>query len=139
MNQNILRVFALYLLICGASAVFFPTSWLWVAGLSTSLSPELTLVFGVLGAYLLSLSIGAWIASRDIANSRGLLVMLLSSQILDFFSTLKAVFDGALPRVSGTLFLVTTVVWSTLLAVALRISRDGSSNRRLVEADLTTQ
>lgn len=133
MNQNILRVFALYLLVCGASALFLPTSWLWVAGLQRTLSPELTLVFGVLGAYLLSLSIGAWIASRDIVKNRGLVLMLLSSQILDFFSTLKAVFDGALPRAPGTLFLVTTVIWSTLLAVAMRVRAEGSSKQPLVK------
>ncbi|MFN4895835.1 MAG: hypothetical protein ACK5GN_00985 [Pseudomonadota bacterium] len=126
--SSLLAVFAAYLFVCGASAILFPTSWLWSAGLPTSLSPELSLVFGVLGAYLLSLAVAAWIASRNPVINQSIVKILLISQVLDFFTTLQAVYSGGLPRLPGTLFLVVTVVWSTLLGRILYETR-GASNR----------
>lgn len=114
-TSSVLMAFTFYLGVCGVSALFFPVSWLWVAGLSTTVSPESALVFGVLGAYLLSLAVGAWLAARNVRAHRGIVWVLLISQILDFLTTVSAVFDGALPRLQGTGFLVVTVVWGTLL------------------------
>lgn len=120
--RKVLTAFAAYLFICGGSAIFFPASWLWTAGLHTAVSPELGLVFGVLGSYLLSLSIGAWVASRSPVKHQGIIAVLLASQICDFFATLLAVYNGSLPRLSGTGFLVVTVIWSTVLGLAWRAS-----------------
>jgi len=96
--------------------------WLWAAGLTTGITPELTLVFGVLGVYLSALGIGSWIASRAPFENRGLIKTLIASQVLDFMFTLKGVFAGALPKLQGTGFLVIIVVFSTLLGVAHRIA-----------------
>lgn len=122
-SRSALIAFAVYLVVCGVSAICFPVTWLWSAGLSTSVSPELRLVFGVLGAYLLALAAGSWIASRHPSEHQGIILVLLVSQVLDFLLTLKAVFDGVLPRFPGTAFLVGTVVWSTLLSIAWRQTR----------------
>jgi hypothetical protein len=116
--RTVMIAFAAYLFVCSISAIFFPVSWLWTAGLNTLISPELGLVFSVLGSYLLSLSIGAWIASRSPAKHRGIIAVLLASQICDFFATLLAVYSGSLPRLPGTGFLVLTVIWSTVLGLA---------------------
>ena len=121
--RSILTIFSGYLLICGLSAVFLPKSWLWAAGLPTNVTPELSLVFGVLGVYLTSLAIGSWIASRAPGDNRGVIMTLIASQVLDFLFTLKGVFSGALPRLQGTGFLVTIVIFSTLLCVSLRQSK----------------
>jgi hypothetical protein len=120
-HSGILKALAVYLLICGVSAIFIPSTWLWAAGLNATVSGELALVFSVLGAYLLSLSVGSLIASHNTRQNRGLVIVLLISQILDFLSTLGAVYNGSLPRISGTLFLVITVIWSTLLGLVLRL------------------
>lgn len=109
-----------YLLLCGLSAIVFPVSWLWVARLTTSLSPELELVFSVLGAYLLALSVGAWQASRAPRDHRGTIVVLLASQIFDFLCTSQAVYAGLLGIVPGILFITTTVVWSVILFLCWR-------------------
>jgi hypothetical protein len=119
-SRKILTAFAVYLLVCGGSAIFIPSTWLWAAGLASTVTSELALVFGVLGAYLLALATGSWIASLNAPQNRGLIIVLLVSQILDFLSTLLAVYNGSLPRIPGTLFLVVTVVWSTLLSLVLR-------------------
>jgi len=118
--KSILSAFAVYLLACGLSAIAYPKVWLWTAGLPTVVSSELGLVFGVLGVYLISLSIGAFIASRNPSLHRGVILILLLSQILDFLCTLNAVYAGSLPRLQGTVFLVATVVWSTVLSIAWR-------------------
>jgi hypothetical protein len=104
--------------------MFFPQSWLWAAGLATNTTPELSLVFGVLGVYLTALSVGAWIAARSPADNHGVIITLIASQMLDFLFTLKGIFSGALPRLQGTGFLVVTVIFSTLLCVALRQKRN---------------
>ena len=119
-SHAVLIAFAAYLFICGISAILFPASWLWSAGLSTMLTQELRLVFSVLGSYLVALAVGSWIASRHPSEHQGIILVLLASQVLDFLSTLKAVFDSALPRVPGTAFLVVTVIWSTVLCIAWR-------------------
>jgi hypothetical protein len=106
--------------VCALSALCAPVSWLWAAGLGTAVSQELALVFSVLGAYLLSLALGAFIASRNPSAHRGVICLLLSSQVFDFLVTVHAVYNGSLPRLPGTIFLVATVVWSTLLALCWR-------------------
>jgi hypothetical protein len=124
LSRSILTAFSGYLLLCGLSAIFFPQSWLWAAGLATNTTPELSLVFGVLGVYLTALSVGAWIAARSPADNHGVIITLIASQMLDFLFTLKGIFSGALPRLQGTGFLVVTVIFSTLLCVALRQKRN---------------
>jgi hypothetical protein len=121
--RSILSLFSGYLLICGLSAVFFPKLWIWAAGLATNTTPELSLVFGVLGVYLTALAIGSWIASRAPAENHGVIMTLIASQVLDFLFTLKGVLSGALPKLQGTGFLVVTVVFSTLLCVVLQQSK----------------
>lgn len=116
-TQSILLAFGIYLAICALSAIYAPVSWLWAAGLVTVVSQELSLVFSVLGAYLMALSIGAFIASRKPSAHGGIICLLIASQVLDFLVTLRAVYTGSLPRLPGTIFLVTTVVWSTLLSL----------------------
>jgi hypothetical protein len=88
------------------------------------MSPELALVFSVLGAYLMSLAFGAWIASRCPLKHQGVIAILLVSQLCDFFATLLAVYAGSLPMIPGTGFLVVTVVWSTLLGLAASACRN---------------
>jgi hypothetical protein len=123
LSRSILTLFSVYLLFCGLSAIFFPTSWIWASGLTAVTTPELSLVFGVLGVYLTALAIGSWVASRAPADNHGVIITLLASQVLDFLFTIKGVFSGALPRLQGTGFLVVTVVFSTLLCVTLRQSK----------------
>jgi hypothetical protein len=116
-TQPILLAFGIYLAICALSAIYAPVSWLWAAGLTTVVSQELSLVFSVMGAYLLALSIGALIASRKPSAHGGVICLLIISQVLDFIVTVRAVYNGSLPRLPGTIFLVATVVWSTLLSL----------------------
>jgi hypothetical protein len=118
--RSILRFCVAYFAICGVSAVWFPVSWLWFSGLPTTISNELTLTFGVIGAYMLALAAGAFIASRDPIRHSGLTVTLAIANIFDFFVTLRAVLYGGLPALHGTAFLVVAVLWSTLLLLAWR-------------------
>jgi hypothetical protein len=104
-----------YFFACGASAVFYPTLWLLSAGLPTTVTPELELVFGVAGVYLLALAYGAWRAARSPSTEGGIIAVLLAANILDCVVTLRAVMTGALPTVNGLLFVAVTVVWIVAL------------------------
>jgi hypothetical protein len=118
--QTILRASVVYFGICGASAIWFPTSWLWVSGLPTSVPNELSVAFGVIGAYMLALAAGAYMASRDPVRHSGITATLIIANACDFLVTLRAVLQGGLPAVNGSLFLVVAVTWTTLLFLAWR-------------------
>lgn len=126
--SSILVACSLYFFICGLSALFLPASWLWASGLPVAVSTELRLAFGVVGAYLSALGVGAYIASRRPAQHRGVTVTLLIGNIFDFAVTLRAVVQGGLPVLNGTAFLVVTVVWTTLLLLALRAENPTTSD-----------
>jgi hypothetical protein len=91
-----------------------------VSGLPTNLTNELSLAFGVAGAFITALAIAAWIAARSPSQNRGIILTLAIANVCDFLATLRATVSSALPWPQGTLFLVVTVVWATLLFMAWR-------------------
>lgn len=116
-SRSVLLAASAYFLVCGVSAITFPQSWLWVAGLSTTVTTELHLTFGVIGAYLCAFAFGAYVASGHPANHTGLISTLVAGNVLDFAVTLHAITRGDLPVLQGSAFLVVAVVWSTLLVM----------------------
>jgi hypothetical protein len=119
--RYILRASVVYFAVCGISAIWLPVSWLWVSGLPTTVSNELALTFGVIGAYMLALAVGAYIASRDPVRHHSMTAMLATANLFDFFVTLRAVLQGWLPALNGTAFLVIAVLWCTLLFLVCRV------------------
>ena len=108
-----------YFALCGLSAIFYPTSWLFVAGLpTTSMPSELQITFGTLGGYLLALAFGAGLAAIHPIKHPGVIFTLLVGNILDFCVTLKAVVAQQLPILNGGLFLAIAMTWAVLLGVA---------------------
>jgi hypothetical protein len=91
---------------------------LWASGLSTTLSPVLTVIFQVLGVYLCALAIGSLIASKSPRANSGLILTLAVANAFDFMATLGALIRGDLPALNGGLFLAVAMVWTTLLALA---------------------
>lgn len=109
---------AVYFASCGLSAIFYPVSWLLVAGLPTAaLSSELQVAFGTLGAFLLSLAFGAGLAAIHPLRHPGVIFILLVGNALDFSVTLKAVVAQQLPILNGGLFLAVAMTWAVLLSV----------------------
>lgn len=119
----ILLATAVYFFVCGLSAILAPWLWLWASGLPTSISNELGLAFGVVGAYLLALAVGASIASIHPRLHGGVILTLIVANAFDFIVTLRAVVAGLLPTVNGAIFIAATIVWATLLTIAWVDSR----------------
>lgn len=117
-TRNVLWAAAAYFGACGASAIFYPASWLFVSGLPTAVSTELGLAFGVVGAYLLALAFGAGISALAPRKHAGLILTLVVGNVLDFCVTLKAVVAQQLPILNGGLFIAVTIAWAVLLGVA---------------------
>ena len=115
---NVLWAAAIYFASCGISAIVYPASWLFVSGLPTILSNELTLAFGVVGAYLLALAFGSVISALAPHKHAGLILTLVVGNVLDFAVTLKAVVAQQLPALNGALFIVIAITWAVLLSVA---------------------
>jgi hypothetical protein len=122
--QKILLGTALYFFTCGISAIWLPVSWLWCAGLSTEVSNELHLTFGVIGAYMLALGCGSLIARSSPSSNTGLILTLVIANLFDFAVTLRAVLNKSLPLWHGIAFLIATVVLVTLLTLAWQASKE---------------
>jgi hypothetical protein len=116
--QKVLWAAAAYFAACGGTAIAYPTIWLFVSGLPTTLSTELGLAFGVAGVYLLAFAFGSLVAALRPTNHTGVILTLVVGNVLDFFVTLKAVIARQLPILNGSAFIAVTVIWATLLAVA---------------------
>ena len=117
-TRNILWSATAYFAACGLSAILYPTSWLFLSGLPLTISNELSLVFGTLGAFLLAIAFGAGLSALAPAKHPGLILTLVVANILDFSVTLKAVVAQQLPILNGGLFIAITVAWAVLLGIA---------------------
>lgn len=125
-HHTILWSAAAYFAACGLSAILYPTSWLFVSGLPTTLSNELQLAFGVVGAYLLAMAFGGVIAALAPGRHAGVIATLVVANVLDFVVTLKAVVAHQLPMINGGLFLAVTIGWAWALAlVYIGVKRAG--------------
>ena len=118
--RAILRACALYFVVCGVSASWFPASWLWASGLPTPVTTELSLTFGVIGAFMVALGLGAALASRDPVKHYGLIATLAIANLLDFMTTVRTVAQGDLPTINGILFILVAALWSAILFITWR-------------------
>lgn len=119
-SSRILHFTATYFFLCGASAIVYPESWLFVSELPLEIPPTLAMVFSVLGGYLVAIGFGATIAARDPLRNAGLVLMLTVANVIDFGVTLKGIITGQLPLGPGMLFLVVTIIFSWLLGKTYR-------------------
>jgi hypothetical protein len=118
-GSKILWAAALYFVVCGLSAILYPISWLFVAGLPLTLTNELRLAFSVAGTFMVSLGIAGVIAAINPPKQTGLIATLMISNFIDFLVTLRAVTLEQLPLVRGALFLAVALTWTLLLALVL--------------------
>lgn len=116
--RTVLWATVAYCAACGLSAIAYPVSWLFVSGLPTTMTSELQLAFGALGAYLLALAFGAGIAAVHPLKHPGVIFTLMMGNFLDFCVTLKAVVAQQLPILNGGLFLAIAMAWTVLLGVS---------------------
>lgn len=122
--STILWSVTVYFWACGLSAIFYPVSWLAVAGLPTVMTNELALAFAVAGTFMLSMGMAGVIAAINPHKQLGLIVVLMTANLIDFLVTLRAVVLGQLPMLRGALFLAVAMAWAVLLALVLFNSND---------------
>lgn len=117
--STILWSVTIYFWVSGLSAIFYPISWLIVAGLPTALTNELSLAFAVAGTFMLTLGVAGIMAAINPHKQTALILTLMTANLIDFVVTLRAVVLGQLPMVRGALFLAVAMTWAVLLALAL--------------------
>jgi hypothetical protein len=117
--STILWSVTIYFWVCGLSAIFYPISWLVIAGLPTVMTNELSLVFSLAGTFMLSLGVAGIVAAINPHKQTGLIVTLMVANLVDFLVTLRAIVLGQLPMVQGALFLAVAMTWVVLIALVL--------------------
>lgn len=122
--STILWSVTIYFWICGISAIFYPVSWLVVAGLPTILTNELALVFSVAGTFMLTLGVAGIMAAINPHKQTALVLTLMAANLIDFLVTLRAIVLEQLPMVRGALFLAVAMTWAVLLALVLFASEE---------------
>ena len=123
-TSRILTAIGLYYLVCVVSAIMAPVLWIRVSGISLELSPQNTLLLGVIGAYMSTASYVAFIAARSFAHRNVIVKSLLLANFLDAFVTGRAIADGALPLQPGLLFMITIMLCIVALYYTLLKSRN---------------
>jgi hypothetical protein len=117
--STILWSVTIYFWVCGLSAIFYPISWLVIAGLPTVMTNELSLVFSLAGTFMLSLGVAGIVAAINPHKQTGLILTLMVANLVDFLVTLRAIVLGQLPMVQGALFLAVAMTWVVLIALIL--------------------
>lgn len=119
-QSYILVLLGIYYGLCSLSALFKPTVWITVAGISLTGTPEIGLLFGVIGAYMGAVSYAAFIASRIKTERSSLIRIILLANILDAFITARAIYQEVLPLTPGLCFLGVIALCTGALLVMLR-------------------
>ncbi len=114
----------IYFWVCGLSAIFYPISWLAIAGLPTTLTDELALVFSVAGTFMLALGTAGIMAAINPHKQTALIFTLIAANLIDFLVTLRAIVAGQLPILRGGLFLAVALTWTVLLGLVLFAHED---------------
>jgi hypothetical protein len=125
--STILWSVTFYFWVCGLSAIFYPVSWLAIAGLPTVVTNELALAFAVAGTFMLAMGAAGILAVINPHKQVGLIATLMTANLIDFLVTLRAVVLGQLPMLRGAIFLAVAMAWAVLLALVLF----GSENRKV--------
>lgn len=119
-HYRILTVIGLYYLLCATSAIFAPVLWIMVAEIPLDVSPQNTLLFGVIGAYMSTASYVAFVAARSVPHRTMAVKSLLLANYLDAFVTGRAILAHVLPLGSGGLFMATIMTCIIALWYVLR-------------------
>ncbi len=122
--STILWSVTVYFWVCGLSAIFYPISWLVIAGLPTTLTSELALVFSVAGTFMVTLGVAGIMAAINPHKQTALILTLMAANLIDFLVTLRAIVLEQLPMVRGALFLAVAMTWAVLLALVLFTSEE---------------
>lgn len=123
-QSYILVLLGVYYALCSLSALFTPTVWIVVAGISLTSTPQTGLLFGVIGAYMGAVSYAAFIASRIKTERSGLIRIILLANILDAFITARAIYQEVLPLTPGLCFLGVIALCTGALLAMLRPTRN---------------
>jgi hypothetical protein len=127
---TLLWVCAGYFAVCGASALFWPNSWLYLAGLPVAATNEIVVLFGVVGTYMLALALAATIAACNPQRQLGIIVTLGAANLLDLMVTVRSLALGQLPMLQGLAFCLVALAWVLSLGAAL-IALDSQAHSTL--------
>ena len=104
------KLAAAYYLLCGLSAIVWPSSWYFLAGLPAMSSP---VPMALVGTLMLSLSFGAWRSSRaqPFSQAHEVVLVLLVATLLDFLLVGISASLGLLSAYGSVGFLALDLGW----------------------------
>jgi hypothetical protein len=104
-----------YFLLCGISALLWPSSWYYLAGIS---GVRLDVSLGVIGVMMIALGVSACLTVRGTSDPRSLMpifVSLLVANLGDLLVVLYYTLQTQLPAFNGICFILVDLTWVWLL------------------------
>ena len=136
-TRNVLALAAIYYLILGLSAIFWPRSWYVVSGLYPV---NAEVVMAALGATLLAFSLTALMALFLARSQWGLVAVLLAHNLFDLCIVVSEISAGGLGIFSGVVFALVDFGWIVALSAVLitlyRLGRAAPSSEISLETAL---
>ncbi|MFM1847872.1 MAG: hypothetical protein RL417_1346 [Pseudomonadota bacterium] len=115
-TRKLLAAAAIYYLILGLSAIFWPRSWYVASGLYPV---NAEVVMAALGATLLAFSVAAAIALFMARSQWALIIILFFHNLFDLLIVTSEISAGRLGIVSGTIFALVDLGWLGAFGVLL--------------------
>lgn len=138
--RKTLAVAAVYYVVLGLTAIFWPRSWYVVSGIYPE---QAEVVMAALGATLLTFGFAAATAIFFIRTQWMLGVILVIHNLCDFFVVVSELSAGRLGLFSGVVFALVDLGWiiafSLVLLSIYRRSRAGTADSVSLEAALTAK
>lgn len=107
-TRLLLKLSSAYFLLCGATAILWPSSWYFVAGI-TEYSWNLPLA--IVGAMMLGLSAASFFAQARPEESAAIIIGLIVANLIDALIVAYYTFVGPLPLFNGIAFICLDTGW----------------------------
>lgn len=118
--DKILALASLYFSICGISAILWPESWYYTAGLIIENDNSTTLVLAVCGGMMVGLAVGGFSSIYFKRDTFSITIALLAANIADLLIVFYMTYNQYLPKVNGVIFGVVDAIWCLLLTLYLK-------------------
>ena len=115
--KKLLTLASVYFAICGITAIFFPQSWYWAAGVG---GEEWNLPLAIVGGMMMGLSVAGFGAVQHLDKAAPVVYGLIAANVCDAAIVISYTSTHALPLINGLILALVDLIWAICLARVLR-------------------